>query len=135
VNLVDPTGEFIPIIRILGGAIFGGIVEIVTQWIEHEIDDCGNEFEINWKQVGWSAAVGAVGPGFIESIGKIAYSAGAIKTLGTQATNTANKANKISNRIGNHARQIETQILWQGGKFGINQGGKSVIDDNKCSCK
>jgi RHS repeat-associated protein len=137
VNLVDPTGEFVPIAIIgkaLFGATIGAIVEIGVQALNNYLNDCdvfdGNNY--NWGDVAISAGIGAIGPGFVSSIQKIKYSAGAIKTLGGQATNTVNRANKIKDRIGNHWGVIGTQVGWQAGKYASKEG---LQENNKCSCK
>jgi hypothetical protein len=120
------------------GAIFGAIVEIAVQAIDNYLNDCDmfNPDNYNWGDVGKAAAVGAVGPGLISSLQKIKYSAGAIKTLGSQATNTVNRTNKLKDRIGNHwgtiGRHVGTQVVWQGGKYITKEG---LQENSKCSCK
>jgi RHS repeat-associated protein len=59
VNYIDPTGEFIPLLVIAGEFAIGAGIDITMQLIENG----GNWNCINWKSVGVSGVLGAVGGG------------------------------------------------------------------------
>jgi hypothetical protein len=142
INFVDPSGEFIPLVAIVGKALFGAtigaIVEIGIQAINNAINGCDifDSDNYDWGDVIISAGVGAVGPGVIASFNKAKYSWGAITTLSQKSANTLNRQNKINNRIDYHLNIIKTQVGWQSGKFLLKQIGKSINSEpDKCTCK
>jgi hypothetical protein len=112
---VDPTGEFGIV-----GALLGGGVELGLQLATNG----GNFRCINWWDVGVSAAVGAVAPGWL-NVGKTALKSGkAISTLTSQSANTANRAAKIGQRIQKNAVSITNLAATGGipGGKGVRQG-------------
>jgi RHS repeat-associated protein len=133
VSYTDPTGE-IPLL----GTLIGAGVEIGMQAYRNYRNGCDvlDPGNYDWWDVGISAAVGAVAPGWL-SVGKTSWTSGhAISTLSDQLSRarTANRVAKIEGRISDHRGQIgdalSTQAGFQGAKAIINSanGGKD------CSC-
>lgn len=94
----------------------------------------------DWYDVGVSAAVGAIAPGWF-SVGKKSWTSGrAIATLTEQLgrAQTANRAAKVASRITDHTQGVADLLLPQLGFQGIKQIGKEVTDgggSNDCKCQ
>ncbi|MDP3457038.1 MAG: RHS repeat-associated core domain-containing protein [Methyloversatilis sp.] len=139
-DLTDPTGEIG-----VGGALFGAGVEVGIQMLENYYKGCdiwdGDNYD--WWDVGVSAAVGAVAPGWLAVGKKSLNSRSAISTLSGQLgrARTANRINKIQGRINQHKGQIKeivgTQLAWQGAKaLGKTFGGEGAGSGaDGCGCK
>jgi RHS repeat-associated protein len=134
----DPTGLIIPLIvlgaiagKALLGAALGGGIEIGMQGGKQVLGQVKDNWDngkpltdvkwkcvdIDWGQVGVSAAIGTVAPGMFGAGKTILSSGGALKTLSGQAANTANRAAKIAARKKAHTDTIKstvaTQAAWQ----------------------
>ena len=86
--------------------------------------------------VGVSAGYGAVAPGML-AVGKTTWKSGnAIKALSSQATKTANRAEKINSPIATHKSNIKdviaTQAAFQGAKA-ISKNSNN--ETNTCGCQ
>ena len=84
---IDPTGE---------AGIIGGVVELLLQGIKNHQNGCDvlDIDNYDWMDVGVSAGYGAVALGML-AVGKTTWKSGnAIKALSSQATKTANRAEK-----------------------------------------
>ncbi len=139
-DLTDPSGE-IGIVGALVGAGFEIGIQMLTNYYKGcDIWDVDN---YDWWDVGVSAAVGAVAPGWL-AVGKKSLNSGrAISTLSGQlgGARTANRINKIQGRINQHQGQIKeivgTQLAWQGAKaVGKKLGGDGAgTGADGCGCK
>ncbi|MDD2721388.1 MAG: RHS domain-containing protein [Gallionella sp.] len=132
-SYTDPSGE----IGILGAAVGGG-VELGLQAYRNYSKGCDifNRDNYDWWDVGVSAAVGALGPGWL-SVGKTSLRSGsAIKTLSSQLdrAQTANRAAKIEQRIANHQNEIADALITQGAFQGAKAIGKAADGNNSCGC-
>ncbi len=134
-SLIDPTGE----VGIVGAGI-GAVIEIGIQGYKNYRNGC-NIFDpsnYDWWDVVVSAGVGAASPGWL-GIGKTTWrSGGAIKNLSEQAGRalTANRAQKIENRIDAHKNTIKDALITQGLFQGAKEAGKHINDSfNSCECQ
>ena len=123
----DPTGE----IGIVGAGI-GAAIEIGIQGYKNYRNGCDvfDPRNYDWWDVVVSAAVGAAGPGWL-GVGKTTWrSGGAIKKLSEQAgrARTANRAQKIENRIDAHKDTIKDALITQGLFQGAKEAGKHIND-------
>jgi RHS repeat-associated protein len=138
---IDPTGE-----SALGGLLLGaglGVgLELGVQAFKNYSNDCDllDVDNYNWYDVGISAAVGTIAPGWW-TVGKTGASSGkAIKVLSEQLerARTLNRAGKVASRIQGHQAEIvgvlAPQLVFQG----VKELGKDVSDAggaNKCGCR
>lgn len=124
------------------GAGFGAGLELGTQAFKIyrngcDVFDAGN---YNWYDVGVSAAVGAIAPGWL-AVGKTASTSGrAIANLMEQLgrAQTANRAAKIERRIAEHSMSIADVLLPQIGFQVVKELGKQVSGvggANDCTCE
>jgi len=128
----DPIRDVRDVI-VIGGA-FGAGVEISVQLAMNG----GNWNCIDLADVGVSALVGFFAPGAGTAVKNVWTSGKAAKNLGQQLerARTANRRNKIRNRINKHRANISdevlTQVVWQGSK----QIGKKAANyqGNSCEC-
>lgn len=140
VELGDPSGEIGVVGAIVGAGFEIGIQMLTNYYKGCDIWDVDN---YDWWDVGVSAAVGAVAPGWL-AVGKKSLNSGrAISTLSGQLgrARTANRINKIQGRINQHKGQIQeivgTQLAWQGAKA----AGKGIAGDGAgggadgCGCQ
>lgn len=102
-----------------------------------DVLDVGN---YNWYDVGVSATVGAIAPGWLRVGKTTANSRRAIANLSEQLgrAQTANRAAKIESRIASHATSIadvmDSQVAFQGVKAIVKQvTGASGTND--CTCR
>jgi RHS repeat-associated protein len=133
-SYTDPTGE----IGIVG-AVVGVGFEVALQAYKNYRDGC-DVFDVgnyDWWDVGVSAAVGALGPGWL-SVGKTSWQSGnAIKTLSGQlgSARTANRVAKIEHRIAEHQNRIADAFITQGAFQGAKALGKTADGDGRCMCR
>jgi hypothetical protein len=141
ISFVDPTGE----IGLLGGGVGAGL-ELLIQGVGNyrngcDVLDLGN---YNWYQVGVSAAVGAVAPGWLSVARTGANSGRAISTLTDQLgrAQTANRIARIEGRIAQHATSIADVLIPQLGFQGVKAiashgagGGGGGGGSQDCTCK
>jgi hypothetical protein len=128
----DPTGEFV-------GILIGAGIEIGLQAYGIYQNGC-DIFDIHnydWWDVGLSAAVGALAPGWW-SVGKTTLRSGsAIKTLSRQLerAQTANRTAKIEQRIQDHQSEIFDALSTQAAFQGAKALGKSMDGNTDCKCR
>jgi uncharacterized protein RhaS with RHS repeats len=137
ISYVDPTGEA----GLLGAGVGAGL-ELGIQAFKNyrngcDVFDAGN---YNWYDVGVSAAVGAIAPGWL-AVGKTAGTSGrAIANLTEQLgrAQTANRAAKIEGRIASHSMSIADVLVPQLGFQGVKELGKQISGAggaNDCTCR
>lgn len=83
--------------------------------------------KVNWREVGFSAAVGIVAPGMGDAVKSMSKSISAIKKISSQAANTAGRKMKLQRRINSHKSSIKRDLAVQGGWMGLKQAGKCVF--------
>jgi RHS repeat-associated protein len=132
----DPTGEFGVV-----GAVLGAVFEVGGQAFTNYRRGCDvlNARNYNWAQVGFSAFVGAVAPGWLATIKKVLPSTKAISTLTGQLgrARTASRIAKVEARVSNHKRKIQDLLVPQVGLTGTKTLGQLVLDTStgsKCGC-
>jgi RHS repeat-associated protein len=132
----DRTGEFGVV-----GAVLGAAFEVGGQAFINYRRGCDvlNARNYNWAQVGFSALVGAIAPGWLATIKKSLPSTRAISSLTGQLSRarTANRAAKVEVRISNHKRKIKDVLVPQVGLAGTKTAGQLVLDGaagDKCGC-
>ncbi len=134
-SLIDPTGE----VGIVGAGI-GAVIEIGIQGYKNYRNGCDvfDPSNYDWWDVVVSAGVGAASPGWL-GVSKTTWrSGGAIKNLSEQAgrAHTANRAQKIENRIDAHKNTIKDALITQGLFQGAKEAGKHINDSfNSCECQ
>ncbi|MFM2058832.1 MAG: hypothetical protein RLY71_3217, partial [Pseudomonadota bacterium] len=137
VSYIDPTGEA----GLLGAGVGAGL-EFGIQALKNYRNGC-DVFDVgnyNWYDVGVSAAVGAIAPGWL-AVGKTAGTSGrAIANLTEQLgrAQTANRAAKIEGRIASHSMSIADVLVPQLGFQGVKELGKQVSGAggaNDCTCR
>jgi hypothetical protein len=135
VSYVDPTGEYG-----LPGAAAGAGFELAVQAYKNYKKGCDllNWRNYDWGDVGISAGIGAVAPGWLAA-GKSSGSIPAIVNLARQLgrAQTGARATKIAGRIEDHVRGIADVVVPQVGWQGIKEIGKEVTDAggaNDCTC-
>lgn len=144
----DPSGLFVPLIIIggllakaaLGGAIDAGM-QVGKQVVGQMKDNWDNDrdlldikyrcIDIDWGEVGVSAAVSTVAPGLGASAKTVWKSGKAIKTLSGQAANTANRAAKLAARKAAHAKTIKDTVATQAGWQSAKAVGKCLFREGK----
>ena len=134
---VDLTGEA----GFLGAGI-GAALELGVQVLKNYRNDCDvfDAGNYNWYDVGVSAAVGAIAPGWL-AVGKTAGASGrAIATLTEQLdrAQTVNRVAKIEGRIRHHSMSIANVLVPQLGFQGVKELGKQVSGiggANDCMCR
>jgi hypothetical protein len=155
----DPTGTIVPLV-IIGivkvaamGAAAGAAGSVAMQgvkqgWqlgkqVKSNWDDGKPLTEINsdciddtdWREVGISALAGAVAPGLLGSGYKIFKSGRAISTLRGQATNTANRAQKIEGRVNKHKNEIKKHVAIQAGMQPTVLLAKCALPEKEDPCE
>ncbi|WP_306426934.1 RHS repeat domain-containing protein [Burkholderia sp. AU6039] len=145
----DPTGLFVPLLLVAAEfgrrALLGAGVELGMQggkqvlgqvwsnWVHGrpltDIDwDC---VKVNWREVGFSAAVGIVAPGMGGALKSVSRSASAIRKISSQAANTTGRKLKLQERINSHKSSIKRDLAVQGVWLGLKQAGKCVFGEEK----
>jgi len=141
----DSTGLFVPLLFVAAEfgrrALLGAGIEVGMQggkqilgqvrsnWTHGrpltDIDwDC---VKVNWREVGFSAAVGIVAPGMGDAVKSVSKSVAAIKKISSQAANTAGRKMKLQERINSHKSSIKRDLAVQGVWMGLKQAGKCVF--------
>jgi type VI secretion system secreted protein VgrG len=132
----DPTGEFGIV-----GAIVGAGVEVALQALNNYRKGCDvlDVDNYDWWDVGLSAAVGTIAPGWFRTGKAGLNSVSAIKTLSQQLerARTASRAAKVEQRIQQHREAIVDALIVQGAYQGTKSVGKAVNGNNSadCGCK
>jgi hypothetical protein len=137
VSFVDPTGEFG-----VAGAGIGAGIELGLQAFKNYRTGCDvlDFSNYNLYDVGISAAVGALGPGWF-AVGKNTLnSSRAIATLSEQlgCARTANRTAKIAGRIQSYTQSITDDLVLQGAFQGAKYIGQQITDAggaNNCTCQ
>lgn len=136
VNAIDPTGEFGIV-----GAVIGAGVEIGIQAIKNYASGCDvfDFHNYDWWDVGVSAAVGAIAPGW-GSVGKTTLrSRRAIYVLRDQLSRarSVRRIAKLEGRIANNTNAIRDAVLTQVGFQGAKAIGKAALGEGSgkdCNC-
>jgi RHS repeat-associated protein len=134
VTYIDPIGRFG-----LVGAVIGAGIELGIQGYKNYKNykngcDVFNLGNYDWWDVGVSAAVGALAPGW-GSVGKTAArSGGAIRNLTGQLgrAKAVSKVTKLTGRVSDHRAKIKdaitTQLAYQGAKAGVKAANDALED-------
>ncbi|MGC3980766.1 MAG: RHS repeat-associated core domain-containing protein [Steroidobacteraceae bacterium] len=133
ISNIDPTGEFI------AGIAIGALFEIGLQAVDNYKKGCDlfDYHNYDWWDVGVSAAVGAVAPGWFK-VGKTAgKSGGAVLELTEQLgrARTTGRVAKVTRRIKRHGQDFRDMLLTQSAYQLYKVGAKAMNDNDDCSCQ
>ena len=133
VNFIDPTGEALWFVALLGRMAFGAVLDIGFQlW-----DNGGNVNCIDWSDVALAAGFGGFAPGFLSTAktvkNKLKQSHHAFKKLGRSKRHRPNRRikDKIKHNLSNAAKAAGAYEAFRQAK-GYIQDNTGSITNNEC---